>query len=35
MKGISQEFSDCGLQNNEYTKNQSIDNFGQRLFLFL
>jgi hypothetical protein len=28
MKGISQDFSDCGLHNGKYTKNQLIENCG-------
>jgi len=27
MKGISQAFSNCGLHNDKYTKNQPIKNF--------
>jgi hypothetical protein len=27
MKRISQDFSDCVLQNDKYTKNQPIENF--------
>jgi len=30
MQCISQGFLDCGLHNDEYTKNQLIENFGLR-----
>jgi len=30
MKGISQDFSNCGLHNGQYTKNQPIENCGLR-----
>jgi hypothetical protein len=30
MKWISQDFSDCGLHNDKYTKNQPIENDGLR-----
>jgi hypothetical protein len=29
-KGISQDFSDNGLHNSKYTKNQPIENFVKR-----